>query len=117
MITCTQCGAQHPDHYTQCPNCGAPLSAPQPSVINNGYGGYIPPAYQEAPITTVGQWFGWWLLCALLPVIGAIITMYSTKDPSVKNFAKINIILSCIGIVVFFLCIWILAAALRQLGL
>ena len=117
MIICTKCGAQHPDHYTQCPNCGSPLSAPQPApAVNAGYGGYIPPAYQQAPTTSIGQWFGWWLLCALLPIIGAIITMNVTKDPSVKNFAKVNIILSIIGLVLLIIIISMFVAVLSQLA-
>ena len=92
-----KCGAQHPDNYKQCPNCGNLLQSPatQPATYN----GYIPPAYQEAPTTSVGAWFGWYLLCAVLPLIGAIILLNVTKDPSAKNFAKLNIILSIIGIV------------------
>ena len=112
MKICPSCGAQHSENYMQCPNCGAPLAAAAP--VNNG--GYIPPAYQEEPVTTMGQWFGWWLLCTLLPLIGAIILLNVTKDPSVKNFAKLNIILSIIGIVIGFICVFIIIAAVGAMS-
>lgn len=114
MKICPSCGAQHSENYMQCPNCGAPLSAPQSSPA--GYGGYIPPAYQEEPITTTGQWFGWYLLCAFLPIIGPIVLLNITKDPSVKNWAKLNIILGIIGLVLGILLIVAFTAMISQLS-
>ncbi|MCQ2417073.1 MAG: zinc-ribbon domain-containing protein [Oscillospiraceae bacterium] len=112
MITCMKCGAQHPDNYTQCPNCGNLLQQPIPAQPT--YNGYIPPAYQEAPTTSVGAWFGWYLLCAFLPIIGAIILLNVSKDPSVKNFAKLNIILSIIGLVVGILMFMLIFSMIRS---
>ena len=100
MKLCPNCGTQCADQYTQCPNCRTDLPAssvyasPQPT-----YSGYIPPAYQAAPVTTVGGWFGWTLLCSFLPIIGAIIMMNAAKDPTAKNFAKATLIVQIISII------------------
>ena len=98
MITCPHCGTQNPDHYTQCPNCGNPLvqAQPQPAA-------YIPPAAQQPAneITSTGLWFGWYLLIGFLPIIGSVIMLCATKDPSAKNYAKLMIILQAIGIAVY----------------
>ena len=105
MITCPHCGTMNPDHYTQCPNCGSPLvqaqaqpqPAPQPSA-------YIPPAAQPVnEITSLGSWFGWYLLLCILPVIGTIIMLCSVKDPSAKNFAKLMLILQAVVIAIYVL--------------
>ena len=95
MARCGQCGAELPDYYTSCPNCGS-------TAINKGAGpapaGYIPPAATRE-VTSVGGWFGWTMLMAFLPFIGAIITMKVSKDPTAQNYAKLMIILQAISIV------------------
>ena len=116
MKTCPQCGTQNPDHYTHCPNCGAqyptqqptlqPMQPPvqqpmpQPSPQMNGY---IPPAYQPDPITSVGAWFGWTLLIGILPLIGGIIMLCCVKDPSAKNYAKLVVVLQVVVTVIYVL--------------
>lgn len=105
MITCPHCGTQNPDHYTQCPNCGSPLvqAQPQPQPA-----AYIPPAapavQNNGEITSAGLWFGWYLLLSCFPIIGTVIMLCVTKDPSAKNYAKLMLILQCIFIVIYIAC-------------
>lgn len=100
MARCNQCGAELPDYYTSCPNCGGQVLQPSPAVNApvQPAGGYIPMSQQRAITTPVG-WLGWSLLCGILPIIGAIIMLNATKDPTAKNFAKLMIIMQAIGIV------------------
>ena len=99
MGRCSGCGADMPDYYTKCPNCGSAIvpggGSPAPSS-----GGYVPPAYHQE-VTTAGGWFGWMMLCGMLPSIGAIIMLNVTKDQSAKNFAKMYLIVQIIGIVLY----------------
>lgn len=57
--------------------------------------------YQQPVVTTAGGWFGWIVLCSFLPLIGLIIMLCTTKDPSAKNYAKCMLIYSAIIFVVF----------------
>lgn len=100
MKLCPNCGTQNADMYTTCTNCNAPLpaAAPQP-IYGGGTNGYIPRSLQSAPVTSMGGWFGWSLLCGILPIIGAIIMICSAKDPSAKSYAKATLILQIIGLV------------------
>lgn len=101
MAKCNQCGAELPDYYTSCPNCGGQVisnqGAPQPQA--QPIGGYTPMSQQRV-ITSVGGWFGWYLLTCVLPIIGPIIMLTSAKDPTAKNFAKLMIILQAVAIVI-----------------
>lgn len=99
MITCPYCGTQSPDNYPKCPNCGAMFAQPQQPMQQPM--GYVPPAFQQEPITTVGGWFGWSLLIGFLPLIGAIIMLCSVKDPSAKNYAKLIVIMQAIFIALY----------------
>jgi rRNA maturation protein Nop10 len=108
MITCPHCGTQSPDYYTQCPNCGGAISGASPQQpVQQPFqqpattGGYIPPAYQQEPVTSMGAWFGWSLIIGLLPVIGTIIMLCCVKDPSAKNYAKMALVLQCIALVIY----------------
>ena len=100
MLTCPHCGSQNPDYYTQCPNCGSALSAAQQQAAAPV--SYSAPSYQPIePVTTTGGWVGWYMLMSLLPIIGTIIMLCSTKDPSAKNYAKLMLILQIIAIVLY----------------
>ncbi len=96
MKICTNCGSQSPDHFTQCPNCGAQMvqGMPQPAQTAS----YIPPAYQQEPTTTFWGWIGW-LLLSLIPFVGVIIAMTTAKDPSVRNYAKASLIMYAVAFV------------------
>lgn len=114
MARCGQCGAELPDYYTSCPNCGSTAINKGPAVGPAAPTGYIPPAATRE-VTTVGGWFGWTLLMAFLPIIGAIITLNATKDPTAKNYAKLMIILQAISIVLQIIFRLAMAPALEEL--
>lgn len=101
MKLCPNCNTQNADVYTQCVGCGAvlPSAPPQPIYSGNpGYSGYVSPSQME-PVTSAIGWFGWYLLCSYLAIIGPIIMMNITKDPTAKNYAKLMLILQIIGVV------------------
>lgn len=108
MARCNQCGNEMPDYYTKCPNCGgdvvrgaAPAAAPS-----------YAPMFPARTITSPVGWFGWNVLCGLLPIIGPIIMMLKTQDETAKNYAKLTLILQIIGLVLFALLAAILVPAL-----
>lgn len=115
MKLCPNCGTQNADHFTQCPNCGAMLPAGTPQPVYSGTSGYIPPAYQDSPVTSMGGWFCWSLLCVLL-IIGPIIMICAAKDPSAKNYGKAALILQVIGLVICFLFGAVMIATVRSLA-
>ena len=109
MARCNSCGADLPDYYTSCPNCGGTsltkgVSAPASS-------GYVPISEQRV-VTTMAGWFGWTLLCGILPIIGPIIMKINSKDPTAKNYATLMIILQIIGIFLSILLCAILVPAM-----
>ncbi len=109
MARCNSCGADLPDYYTSCPNCGGTsltkgVSAPASS-------GYVPISEQRV-VTSMGGWFGWTILCGILPIIGQIIMKINPKDPTAKNYATLMIILQIIGIVLSILLCAILVPAM-----
>ena len=114
MARCGQCGSELPDYYTSCPNCGS-------TAINKGAAagpapvGYIPPAATRE-VTTVGGWFGWTMLMSVLPIIGAVITMKASKDPTAQNYAKLMIILQAISLVLQIVLRTVLIPALEELA-
>jgi len=95
MKLCPNCGTQNADQYAQCVSCGTVLPAAAPQPVYSG-GGYVPPAYQPQPPVSMGAWFGWSLLCAFLPILGAVIMMLTAKQTSAKNFAKAMIVVQII---------------------
>ena len=101
MKLCPNCNTQNADVYTQCVGCGAvlPSAPPQPIYSGNpGYSGYVSPSQME-PVTSAIGWLGWYLLRGYLAIIGPIIMMNITKDPTAKNYAKLMLILQIIGVV------------------
>ncbi len=106
MSKCFNCGAEFEGGY--CPDCGVPASnsnpapAPRPQAYNP------PPVYNNINVTntettSVGGWFGWQILIGFLGIIGLIIMMCVSRDPSAKNFAKASLIWSIIGLVLVIL--------------
>ena len=52
---------------------------------------------QQREVTSAGGWFCWFLLLSFVPIIGTIIMLCSTKDPTAKNYAKLTLIMQIIG--------------------
>ena len=98
MARCNQCGSELPDYYTSCPNCGGT------QVVRTAAAPQAQPTYSQPPVTTgtettFGGWVGWLLLCNFVPIIGQIIMLCVSKDPSAKNYAKLSLILFVIAII------------------
>lgn len=119
MAICTNCGAPVEGQF--CTNCGAaapkaagPAPIPQQNFQNPA------PVYNNITVsssdnaTSVGGWIGWMFLLYFLPIIGHIIMLSCSKDPSAKNFAKAQLVLTGIILallLLFFILIFILGAA------
>lgn len=119
MAICTNCGA--PVEGKFCTNCGAaapnaagPASIPQQNFQNPA------PVYNNITVsgndnaTGVGGWIGWMFLISFLPIIGHIIMLACSKDPSAKNFAKAQLVLYGIVLglfLLFFILIIVIGAA------
>ncbi|MBQ8965309.1 hypothetical protein [Ruminococcus sp.] len=110
---CSSCGTTNSDSSTNCVNCGAVLDNynnvypagrqpygqqpyGQPYAQTQAYS--VPNSMPYAPPTSTIGWIGWMLLCTLLPVIGQLI-MLTSKDQSTKNFAKAQLILTLISVI------------------
>ena len=98
MARCNSCGANLPDYYTSCPNCGGKDLAKSPVSAAPASRGYIPMSEQRV-VTSMGGWFCWYVLLGFVPIIGTIIMLCCTKDPTAKNYAKLTLIMQIIGIV------------------
>ncbi len=113
MARCTSCGAELPDYYTSCPNCGGTqvvrgTGAPQMQQSAS----YSQPAMTQTYVTSFLGWIGWLLLCTFVPIIGQIVMLCVSKDPSAKNYAKLSLILMAILLVLCALLAAILVPAM-----
>ncbi|MGN1132931.1 MAG: zinc-ribbon domain-containing protein [Oscillospiraceae bacterium] len=110
---CLNCGSQMNDDETFCRNCGASQNVQggyNQSVQPNGPQAqqqyYQQPAMPVQQVTGMGGWIGWLLLASFLPLIGTIIALCCSNDQSVKNWAKANLIITAIILVlVIILCV------------
>ena len=101
MARCTSCGAELPDYYTSCPNCGGTqvVRGDSPAAPQSQSASYSSAASQRV-VTSVGSWIGWLLLCSFFPLIGVIVMLCTVKDPSAKNYAKLFLIMMIVGMVI-----------------
>lgn len=111
---CASCGSVNEDSALNCVTCGAEFEKAGPVYPQNQ--GYVPQSQPYAqpypqpqaysvpmsapytPPTGVGGWIGWLILCSFFPLIGQLI-MLTSKDESTKNYAKAQLILMLIGII------------------
>ncbi|MEE3404511.1 MAG: hypothetical protein VZR73_10545 [Acutalibacteraceae bacterium] len=107
MARCNSCGAELPDYYTSCPNCGGTDLSKSPVSAAPASHSYVPIS-QQREVTSAGGWFCWYLLLSFLPIIGTIIMLCTVKDPTAKNYAKLTLIMQIIGIVLTIILIMIL---------
>lgn len=113
MARCNSCGAELPDYYTSCPNCGGTSISKAPSPAPSASSGYVPMSEQRVVTSALG-WFGWFMLISFVPLIGTIIMLCSTKDPTAKNYAKLTLILQIISLVLCIICIVAFASILTS---
>lgn len=105
MKICSTCGTTVNDNAVNCPHCGSSFPVPYQSQ----------PVYKE-PIS-VGGWIGRALI-PCIPVVGGLVYLImlfiwsgdATKETSFRNWAKAQLILTCIAIVLAVLAAILVAA-------
>lgn len=125
-MVCPNCGKEVASGTRFCESCGAKLE--EQSTQNSGY--YASPVqsapqpqasvYRE-PVTAGGYILRY--LISLIPVVGWIIYIVmlfvwagdKTKEESFNNWAKAQLILMLIGVVITILCFAVFGAALGSL--
>jgi hypothetical protein len=147
MAFCTECGANVPEGVNFCTECGKPITvavaaappvvqaepvappvAPQPVAPPPVYTApqpvyTAPPQYAapgiDSPVVGTGAFFGLLILFAI-PIIGwlaCIIMAFASKNRNIKHFARAELILLIIGVVLsvvtYFVFSWIIGAALE----
>jgi len=110
MAVCYNCKTEFTGKF--CPTCGAvaqnpaPAGPVQPAPMQAAPRPQPQPVYNNISVpqvvntTSVGGWIGWMFLCACLPLLGVIIMALAATDPSAKNFAKANLLLIAIGLII-----------------
>ena len=101
MAVCYNCKTEFTGKF--CPTCGANAQmGPAPVQVAPRV---APPVYSNVAVappasTSVLGWVGWLFLVGCLPVLGLIIMALAANDPSAKNFAKANLLLLLIGLII-----------------
>ncbi|MDO4864196.1 MAG: hypothetical protein Q4A05_08510 [Ruminococcus sp.] len=104
MAVCYNCKTEFTGKF--CPTCGAAAQAgPAPAPVQVAPR-VAPPVYTNVSVappataTSVMGWIGWMLLCSCLPVLGVIIMALAATDPSAKNFAKAQLLVMLIVLII-----------------
>lgn len=133
-MKCTNCGTEVTGAF--CTECGTPVpkinlektdnihpknvntNPPIQNQYGNNYQNINQPnqPYNNTQnyVTSLGGWIGWTLLISFFNIIGVIIMLVATQDPSAKNFAKAYLILFavCAGIAIVLLMLFVLIGAM-----
>ena len=103
-MICNNCRTEFNGKF--CPTCGAAAQVgPAPIPVQTAPH-MAPPVYTNvvaaAPtnVTGVWGWIGWMFLIACLPLLGVIIMALAANDESAKNFAKAQLVLLLIGLII-----------------
>ena len=102
MAVCNNCRTEFTGKF--CPTCGASAQVgPAPVQVAPQM---APPVYTNVvtapPVssTSVMGWIGWMFLIGCLPVLGLIIMALAANDESAKNFAKANLLIMLIILII-----------------
>lgn len=110
-MNCTNCGSPLNAYAPNCARCGAPTGQTayqQPAYAQ--YPAYAAAQQEMAPVMTVGNWMGVFILPVLLniviPGIGGTILLLvwafgSNANPNKRNYARASLILSLIAGLIF----------------
>jgi hypothetical protein len=94
------------------PQYGQTYNQPYNQVYNQQFVPQYQQDFTQLNITTsVIGWIGWLLLCSILPLIGQIIMICTAKDKSAKNFAKANLVVLVICVVIAVICCVLFASS------
>ncbi len=101
-MICNNCRTEFTGKF--CPTCGtAAQVGPAPVQVAPRM---APPVYTNVSVappvssTSVLGWIGWMFLSACLPVLGLVIMALAANDESAKNFAKANLLLMLIVLII-----------------
>ncbi len=98
MAQCTACGAQLPEGSVYCRNCGSSVYPQQPAYV------YSDPLKRSDSVMSTGAFLGTILLMGI-PLAGFILTIVwacgGTQNLNRRNFARANLILAAIGLVIY----------------
>lgn len=107
MAVCNNCRTEFTGKF--CPTCGAAAQiGPAPVQVAPRM---APPVYTNVPVappvssTSVLGWIGWMFLIGCLPVLGLVIMALAANDESAKNFAKANLLIMLIVLIISLLVI------------
>ena len=102
MAVCNNCRTEFTGKF--CPTCGAAAQiGPAPVQVAPRM---APPVYTNVPVappvssTSVLGWIGWMFLIGCLPVLGLVIMALAANDESAKNFAKANLLIMLIVLII-----------------
>lgn len=113
MKTCINCGAALDDFDSFCTSCGTTVPAEYP-------GSYQAPA--KTPVSVVG-WIGRYMI-PFIPVVGGIIYLVmlfvwandTKKEDSFRNWAKAQLIVVAIGVVLGIILAVVFGVAISELA-
>ncbi len=101
-MICNNCRTEFTGKF--CPTCGtAAQVGPAPVQVAPRM---APPVYTNVvtapPVssTSIMGWIGWMFLIGCLPVLGLVIMALAANDESAKNFAKANLLLMLIVLII-----------------
>ncbi len=101
-MICNNCRTEFTGKF--CPNCGtAAQVGPAPVQVAPQM---APPVYTNVvtapPVssTSIMGWIGWMFLIGCLPVLGLVIMALAANDESAKNFAKANLLIMLIVLII-----------------
>jgi len=102
MAVCNNCRTEFTGKF--CPTCGAAAQiGPAPVQVAPRM---APPVYTNVQVappvssTSVLGWIGWMFLIGCLPVLGLVIMALAANDESAKNFAKANLLIMLIVLII-----------------
>ncbi len=101
-MICNNCRTEFTGKF--CPTCGtAAQVGPAPVQVAPQM---APPVYTNVvtapPVssTSIMGWIGWMFLIGCLPVLGLVIMALAANDESAKNFAKANLLIMLIVLII-----------------
>lgn len=112
MKVCNNCGATLNDNVAFCPNCGSNVPA--------GYPAYHQPV--SAQPVSIGGWIGRSLI-PFIPLVGGIVYLImlfiwsgdTTKEETFRNWAKAQLIVMAIAIVLLIIIFTVFGVALADM--
>ena len=118
MSFCSNCGSSLQQGTTYCPNCGASAPSNAPVQVNTPVQINVP---TNKEVISVGGWIGRTLI-PYIPIVGSIVYLImlfvwsgdTKKEDSFRNWAKAQLVVMAISIVLAILLVIILGPVLSE---